>query len=142
MVISETMRKYPTLSGLMRYCTKSITTSDGYKIEPGDTVLIPVWSLHHDPEYFPDPEKFDPERFSEQNKELIKPYTYLPFGEGPRMCIGMRFGQLQTKVGLITILRKCRVEPCAATKIPLVLGPSPMLTVPKDPIVLKLVPQS
>ncbi|CAH1400045.1 unnamed protein product [Nezara viridula] len=142
MVISETMRKYPTLPLLMRYCTKSITTRYGYKIEAGDSILIPVWSLHHDPEYYPDPEKFNPERFSEQNRESIKPYTYLPFGEGPRMCIGMRFGQLQTKVGLITLLRKSRVEPCAATKIPLVLGPSPMITAPKDPIVLKLVPQS
>ncbi|CAH1400040.1 unnamed protein product [Nezara viridula] len=142
MVISETMRKYPTLPFLMRCCSKSITTPNGYKIEAGETVLIPVWSLHHDPEHYPNPEKFDPERFSAENKESIKPYTYLPFGEGPRMCIGMRFGQLQTKVGLIALLRKCRVEPCAATKIPLVLGPSPMITVPKETIIVKLVPQS
>ncbi|XP_066905465.1 uncharacterized protein [Halyomorpha halys] len=142
MVISETLRKYPTLTLLMRYCSKSITTPYGYKIEAGDTLVIPVWSLHHDPQYFPNPEKFDPERFSAQNRESIKPYTYLPFGEGPRMCIGMRFGQLQTKVGLITILRKCRVEPCAATNIPMVFGKSPMVIAPKDPIVLKLVPQS
>nr|XP_014290842.1 cytochrome P450 6a2-like isoform X1 [Halyomorpha halys] len=142
MVISETMRKYPTLPLLLRYCTKSITTQYGYKIEAGDTIIIPVWALHYDPEYYPNPEKFDPERFSPQNRESIKPYTYLPFGEGPRMCIGMRFGQLQTKVGLITLLRKCRVEPCAATKIPMVIGPSPLLTISKDPIVLKLVPLS
>ncbi|CAH1400041.1 unnamed protein product [Nezara viridula] len=142
MVISETMRKYPTLAVLMRYCSKSITTPYGFRIEAGDTIIIPVYSLHHDPEYYPNPEKFDPERFSPQNMESINPYTYLPFGEGPRMCIGMRFGKLQTKVGLITILRNCRVEPCAATKIPLVIGPSPMLTIPKDPIELKLVPRS
>ncbi|CAH1400044.1 unnamed protein product [Nezara viridula] len=142
MVISETMRKYPTLWFLLRYCTKSISTPYNYEIEAGDTIVIPVWSLHHDPEYYPNPEKFDPERFSAQNRGSINPYTYLPFGEGPRMCIGMRFGKLQTKVGLITILRKYRVEPCAATKIPLVLAPSPMITVPKDPILLKLVPQS
>ncbi|XP_014275142.1 cytochrome P450 6a2 [Halyomorpha halys] len=142
MVISETMRKYPTFPSLIRSCTKSITTPHGYEIEAGDTILIPIWVLHHDPEYFPNPNKFDPERFSAQNRESIKPYTYLPFGEGPRMCIGMRFGQLQTKVGLISLLRKCRVEPGAATKIPMELGASPIITVPKDPIVLKLVPQS
>ncbi|CAH1394735.1 unnamed protein product [Nezara viridula] len=141
MVISETMRKYPTFPVLMRYCTKSITTPYGYKIEACETIIIPVWSLHHDPEYYPNPEKFDPERFSAQNKESIKPFTYLPFGEGPRMCIGMRFGKLQTKVGLIALLRKCHVEPCVATKIPLEIGPSPMLTIPKHPIELKLVPQ-
>lgn len=44
--------------------------------------------LHHDPEYYPNPEKFDPERFSEENKSKRPAYTYLPFGDGPRICIG------------------------------------------------------
>jgi len=47
-----------------------------------------MYNLHHDPEYFPDPEKFDPERFNDENKKNIKPYTYLPFGSGPHNCIG------------------------------------------------------
>lgn len=50
--------------------------------------LIPIYGLHHDPKHFPDPEKFDPERFSEENKHNIAPNTYLPFGVGPRNCIG------------------------------------------------------
>ena len=82
------MRKYTTLSSLFRSCTKSFTTSMGYTIEKDDTIFIPVWSLHHDHDYFPNPEKFDPERFSQENRSSIKPFTYLPFGEGPRMCIG------------------------------------------------------
>lgn len=49
---------------------------------------IPIWSLHRDPKYYDDPEKFDPERFYDENKHKIKPYTYLPFGIGPRNCIG------------------------------------------------------
>ena len=87
-IFSETMRKYPTLPTLIRTCTKSFTTPAGYKIKTGTKIIIPVWSLHHDPKYFPNPDKFDPERFSQENKDSIVPYTYLPFGEGPRMCIG------------------------------------------------------
>lgn len=86
--ITETSRKYPTVPTLVRQCTKSITLSTGQKFEQDTLIVIPVWSLHHDPQYFPDPDKFDPERFSQENRDSIVPYTYLPFGEGPRMCIG------------------------------------------------------
>ena len=50
--------------------------------------MIPTYAFHHDPEFFPDPEKFDPERFSEENKHKINPLAYMPFGAGPRNCIG------------------------------------------------------
>lgn len=58
-------------------------------IPKGQRNLISVLGLHYDPEYFPNPDKFDPDRFSDENKASIRPYTYLPFGEGPRNCIGM-----------------------------------------------------
>lgn len=54
------------------------------------TVFVPSLALHRDPEYFPDPEHFDPERFNEENKSKIQDYTYIPFGDGPRICIGTR----------------------------------------------------
>jgi hypothetical protein len=56
----------------------------------GTGVYIPVFALHHDPKYYPNPEKFDPERFSEENKQNRPNYTYLAFGEGPRMCMGKK----------------------------------------------------
>lgn len=57
-------------------------------IEKGTPVLIPMVGLHYDDRYFPDPEKYDPERFSEENNARIPPFAYLPFGGGPRLCIG------------------------------------------------------
>jgi cytochrome P450 family 6 len=57
-------------------------------VEVDTPVAIPVYALHHDPQHFPDPKRFDPERFSEENKQSRHRYCYLPFGEGPRMCLG------------------------------------------------------
>lgn len=51
-------------------------------------INIPIMGLHYDPNYYPNPEKFDPERFNDENKAKLNPYTYLPFGYGPRVCIG------------------------------------------------------
>lgn len=72
------------------------TCKNDYKIPGCDLVLpkgthvnISVLGMHHDPDYYPDPEKFDPERFSEENKRDRPQFTYLPFGDGPRICIGL-----------------------------------------------------
>jgi cytochrome P450 family 6 len=59
-------------------------------VEKGILTIVPTLGLHHDPKYYPDPERFDPERFSEEEKAKRHPYVYLPFGEGPRICIGKR----------------------------------------------------
>lgn len=109
---------------LNRVCTKDIvlpTTS--LHMSKGVDVVIPVLAIHRDPEIYPDPEKFDPERFTEANIASRHPYTYLPFGEGPRVCIGMRFAYAQTKVGLISILSKYRVRLGPKTSVPLEFDP-------------------
>jgi cytochrome P450 len=88
--IAESLRKYPPAGFTDRVCTKSFTLpGTDVVIEKGITVMIPMYPLHRDPEYFPNPNKFDPERFSDENKKNIKPYTYLPFGSGPHNCIGL-----------------------------------------------------
>ena len=83
---------------------------NGVKI-PKDTGLwIPVYSIHRDPEFYPDPEKFDPERFSADGKQSRDQYTYLPFGHGPHSCIAVRFAQLQMKLVLARVVKKYRFE--------------------------------
>jgi cytochrome P450 len=85
----ETLRKYPPLPVLNRECTKTYKIPDtDIVLEKGTLTAIPVLALHHDPKYYPDPQKFDPERFSEEEKAKRHHYVYLPFGEGPRICIG------------------------------------------------------
>ena len=62
----------------------------------GSSVMIPIYAMHHMDEYFPDPEKFDPERFMPENREKLVPHTFLPFSQDPRDCLGKRFAQLQS----------------------------------------------
>jgi cytochrome P450 family 6 len=89
-IFSETLRIYPISGQLSRQCTKRYTIPDtDVQIEVGDVVTIPVYGLHHNAEFYPDPEVFDPDRFTEEVKKTRPHFTYLPFGEGPRQCIGM-----------------------------------------------------
>lgn len=95
---------YPALPSLNRECTEDYKIPDtDVLIEKGTRVMISILGLHHDPEYFPDPEKFEPERFSDENKNDIRPYTYLPFGDGPRNCLGMQLLVLRKLFGAVKI---------------------------------------
>jgi cytochrome P450 len=119
-VISETLRLYNPVLRMERQASEDyILGSTGIVIEKGMIVGIPVWALHHDPQYYPNPYTFDPERFSVENRERIVPYTYLPFGAGPRNCIGTRFALLETKIALIKVLSNYRFIQSKGTKIPL-----------------------
>lgn len=82
------MRKYSIVSTFSRRCTNTCALPDGFVIEKGTLVVLSISGLHHDPAFYPDPLKFDPERFNEENKNARHPYCFLPFGAGPRYCIG------------------------------------------------------
>lgn len=86
--IEETLRLYPVLSVITREVAEDYTFPSGLQIEKGIRVHIPVWHVHRNPDFFPDPEQYKPERFLPENKDNIKSFTVLNFGEGPRSCIG------------------------------------------------------
>lgn len=118
-VVYETLRLYPILPWLDRVCVNP----DGYSLEPfsdfkipyGMPVYIPVFAMQRDKKYFPDPLKFDANRFSPENIHNIQPFTNLPFGSGPRNCVGERFGLMQVKTALVKILKDFRLEATANT---------------------------
>jgi hypothetical protein len=92
-VFTETLRKYPVAPFLDRiscsdYQLPAANGNGTVTLPAGTSVYIPVLALHHDPTYYPEPEKFDPDRFTEENKLSRPNYTYIPCGEGQRICIG------------------------------------------------------
>jgi cytochrome P450 family 9 len=91
----ETLRHWPPAFQTDRICTQDYiiepknSSERTLLIKKGMTVVVPIAALHHDPQYFTEPDRFDPERFSDENKAKILPGSYLPFGIGPRNCIGI-----------------------------------------------------
>ena len=107
----ETLRKYPPLTFLSRLCNKDYTIPEtNLVVEKGIQVVIPVLGLHRDPKYFPDPEKFEPERFSDEAKRHRPNYVYLPFGEGQRICIGMYLNFRICLVSCLRTMQHCRFD--------------------------------
>ncbi|KAL3273893.1 hypothetical protein HHI36_015317 [Cryptolaemus montrouzieri] len=127
MVVKEIMRKYPIIIATDRVVTKPYTIEPklpGEKpvhLEPGENVLIPIMAIHYDPKNFENPDKFDPERFSPENKKDMDPYSYIPFGVGPRNCIGYRFAILEIKVIIFYLLSYFEIVPVEKTNIPVKL---------------------
>lgn len=104
----ETLRKYAILPLLNRTCVKDYKIPGTDKIiEKGVEVFLPIMGLQTDEKYYEEPEKFKPERFT-QESSIKRPYY--PFGDGPRNCIGMRLGKMQTKVGIVLMLQKFKYE--------------------------------
>ena len=94
------LRKYPVVGFLDRTCVRDYKLPDPsgkatLTLPAGTGVFISVLGIHHDPEYYPEPHKFDPERFTDENKQKRQNFTYLPFGNGPRICSGNRSTTLE-----------------------------------------------
>ncbi|KAJ0175193.1 hypothetical protein K1T71_009334 [Dendrolimus kikuchii] len=116
-VFKETLRMYSLVEPLTRNVLADYKIpGTNVILKKGQTVLVSPRGIHYDPSFYPEPEKFDPERFSVENSANRHPCAYMPFGVGPRNCIGMRFAQTQSRVCIAKLLSKFRVEPSKNTK--------------------------
>uniref|UniRef100_A0A9J8CUH2 Cytochrome P450 3A n=1 Tax=Cyprinus carpio carpio TaxID=630221 RepID=A0A9J8CUH2_CYPCA len=137
--LNESLRLFPIVARLERVCKKTVDIN-GLLVPKDVVVMIPTFALHRDPDYWSDPESFKPQRFTKGNKESVDPYMFMPFGLGPRNCIGMRFAQVSMKLAIVEILQRFDVSVCDETQVPLELGISGLLA-PKDPIKLQFKPR-
>lgn len=115
---------YSVVPHLLRKSTTNYKIpNSNFFIEKGTTVMIPIDAIHYDPDLYPNPEKFDPERFSTGAHTERHFAAYLPFGAGPRHCIGMRFSKMKVFIGLITLLHRFKFSVCENTQIPMKFDP-------------------
>ncbi|EDW10111.1 uncharacterized protein Dmoj_GI18704 [Drosophila mojavensis] len=133
-VMLETLRMYPVASEHLRRVNEHFEVPNYPKhyLPAGSQLIIPVYSIHHDATYYPEPEKFQPERFTQEAIQQRPTCAYLPFGQGPRICIGMRFGRMKLAVGLITLIRNFRFSLAPDTPQPMQFKNHSFLLHPKE----------
>jgi cytochrome P450 len=120
-VIKESMRLYPPAWSLARTVISDFELR-GYRIPAGSNVVMSQWIMHRNPAYFPDPQKFDPDRWATESSQKLPRFAYFPFGGGPRQCIGASFATMEATLLLATIAQRCRLRSVADH--PVVLVPS------------------
>ncbi len=133
-VIKESMRLYPPAWGVARTVIKEFELG-GYRIPAGANVVMSTWVMHHDPRYFPEPDRFDPDRWLPEKAQKLPKFAYFPFGGGPRQCIGAAFAMMEATLLLATIAQRFqfRAEPGH------VVTPSPSFTLrPKHGIWMRI----
>ena len=138
MVIRESLRLYPPAPGFAREPIEDVKIGE-WDMRKGSLVVVNTYALHHDPRFFPEPERFDPERFAKGWEERMPRYAYLPFGGGPRVCIGNGFAMMEARLILATIAQKWHLEQEPAEEI------APMQLValrPRKPVRMRLQPRS
>ncbi|XP_022824780.1 cytochrome P450 6B1-like [Spodoptera litura] len=140
MVIQETLRLYPPFPSIQRMCTKEYTIPDtNIVVERGTIVLFPTLGIQRDEQYFENASAFIPERWSEGSPQP-PPGVYMPFGDGPRYCIGKRFALIQMKCCLLRVLQHVRITPAprpdAAGKLSVQPRLEPFTADPRSPLTL------
>ncbi|XP_075589004.1 cytochrome P450 3A24-like [Dermatophagoides farinae] len=122
-IVNETLRMTPPGTVIERRCENDFvlkTEDDRIKLQvkKDEIIQIPVWALHYNEEFFPEPEKFRPERFCKETAENFPNYAYLPFGSGPRACVAKSLALLEAKMALVWLIKNFRFSKCGKTKIP------------------------
>ena len=108
-----------------------------WTLDKNTRLFVPVYAIHHDPEYYPNPELYDPERFSAEEVQKRENVTFLPFGDGPRNCIGLRFGMMQARVGLVTLLQNYELSFYEKSVVPLKISKKSFVLSPDHGVYLK-----
>ncbi|XP_018395583.1 PREDICTED: cytochrome P450 9e2-like [Cyphomyrmex costatus] len=140
-VVNETQRLYPIAHFLDRKCVKETElppATPGDKpimVKPGDRIWFPTFSLHRDSKFYQNPNKFDPDRFLNGD---VDNSVYMPFGVGPRICIGNRFALMEIKIVMFYLLWHCDIEPDVKTRIPMMLSKKTLTLLPDGGFWMKL----
>ena len=113
-VIHEALRLCPPAATLSRVALQDIDV-DGYRAEAGDVLAVGIYAVHRDPSLWDDPLTFNPERFSPANSKGRDRWQYLPFGAGPRSCIGDHFAMLEATLAVATIIRRREIQSLGRT---------------------------
>lgn len=129
MVLKEVLRIHSPAVLIDRLCSKRVQLNEDNKlnvyIEKGDHIWIPIYCFHHNPKYFPQPDVFDPERFNDENRTKINSAHYVPFGIGPRACIGYRFAVMEIKLIIFYMLKQFQFNVSTETEIPMKIKSTP-----------------
>jgi cytochrome P450 len=134
MVLTESIRFYPAVWSFSRQPLDDYELR-GYRIPKGSTLIISPYVMHRDPRYYPEPERFHPERWSDGLMKRIPTYAYIPFSGGPRVCIGKQFALMEGALVLATILQQYRLGAVPGR----VVEPIPEITLrPKGGLPMKL----
>ncbi|XP_070395550.1 cytochrome P450 3A24-like [Dermacentor albipictus] len=142
MVIYEGLRLYPPIPlYLIRSCCLDTTVS-GQCIPAGVNVMVTPWLIHQDPEIWPEPEKFLPDRFAEENSESRQNGIYMPFGLGPRVCIDQKLGFLAVKSALVKVVREFRLTLCDEAAGPPTLSVPSVILIPGGGVKVRLEPRT
>lgn len=104
-ILEEAMRLYPP-AGFLSRTAETADVVAGVPVSPGGTVMIPVYALHRNRLIWDAPDAFDPDRFAPEAKAGRHRFAYLPFGAGPRICIGMNFALIEAQIVLATLIRR------------------------------------
>lgn len=133
-VICETLRMYPPLNKMNRTTSKNEDVQiDGYWFPANSQITYSIWQIHHNLGLYEEPEKFKPERFSPEEKAKRDPFAFIPFGHGPRNCIGMRLALFEAKIAVVVMLRKLKFVKCDETEENLQLVKETFVK-PKNPV--------
>ncbi len=124
-VILETMRLYPPVWALIRTAAED-DEIDGTQIKAGDNIVLCSYAVHHSTQYWDDPEKFDPDRFSKENQKDHTKFAYVPFGAGKRVCVGGALSQIENMMALAQLIRKFDAE--YVGEVPAKVSPTVTLT--------------